>query len=234
MAIPSFYHPDLVPEDTLVQLSNNEALHASKSRRLGAGQPVILLNGKGLVARSEIESVAQREVSVRVLSTEQKEKIEHPLTVATAVPKGDRQRVMVDMLTQLGVKELIPLACEHSVTRYKPNMHQKWRRWAVEACKQSQNPWMLEIDEDISLVNLLKIASERMVFADINGLAMKDLKPHMLKQNTILVIGPEGGFSDAEITLFHEQEVKSLKSSGHILRTETAAVALAAQWLAGC
>ena len=50
--------------------------------------------------------------------------------------------------------------------------------------------------------------------------------------NTILVIGPEGGFSDAEITLFHEHGIKSVKSSGHILRTETAAVALAAQWLA--
>jgi 16S rRNA (uracil1498-N3)-methyltransferase len=230
MAIPSFYHQDLTAQDTSVQLSAIEAAHAIKSRRLGEGQKIRLLNGKGLVANCVIESIAQRSVSARISGFENHPETQTKLTIATAVPKGDRQRVLVEMLTQIGVSEIVPLACEHSVTRYKANMHDKWQRWAVEASKQSQNPWLPIIDEGMSLLDLMKIAPERLIYTDAQGDSVQSLKASM--SAPIVLIGPEGGFSPAEIELFHEHEIKSVSLAGCILRTETAAVALASQWLA--
>lgn len=230
MAIPSFYHPDLGLSDTQVQLSANEAAHALKSRRLGVGQGIRLLNGRGLVAQAEISQVSQRDVTVSVLSVELSSTTQPSLTIASAVPKGDRQRVMVEMLTQLGIKELIPLACEHSVTRYKPNMHDKWQRWAIESCKQSQNPWLPEINEGVALSDLMRIAADRLVYTDIAGVPLAALGTEIA--NPIVLVGPEGGFSDGEVSLFKQHNIKSVRTAGHILRTEAAAISLASQWLA--
>jgi 16S rRNA (uracil1498-N3)-methyltransferase len=230
MAIPSFYHQDLTEHDKLVQLSAAEAAHALKSRRLGVGQKIRLLNGRGLVAECAIEANEQRSVSVRISEFQHHPEAQTKLTIATAVPKGDRQRVLVDMLTQIGVSEIVPLACEHSVTRYKASMHDKWQRWAVEAIKQSQNPWLPIIDEGMDLLDLIKIAPERLVYTDAQGDAVQAVKATM--PAPIVLIGPEGGFSPAEIELFHKHKIKAVRLAGSILRTETAAVALASLWLA--
>ena len=230
MATPCFYHADLTESDEVVQLTSNEASHAARSRRLGVGQQVRLINGKGLVADGHIESVSNREMLIAVDTVEFRASAPLKLTIATAVPKGDRQRALVDMLTQLGVSEIVPLECEHSVTRYKPSMHDKWQRWAIEACKQAQNPWLPSIDEGIRLVDLLKVAPHRIVYADAEGELVAKLVSDV--NEPIVLIGPEGGFSPAEIALFDLHKIKSVRLSGHILRTETAAISVAAQWLA--
>ena len=226
MATPSFYHPALTPSCDIVQLSTNEASHASKSRRLGLGQAVNLLNGKGLVGQGHIAELENRSVSVKLSSITLQPR-RQSISIATAIPKGDRQKVMVDMLTQLGVSEIIPLTCEHSITRFKPNMHDKWRRLAVESCKQSQNPWLPEIDEAISVADLVKVAKQRLVFADAEGNQLREQANEVEK--LIVMIGPEGGFSLAETQLFHDNGIKSVTLACHILRTETAAICAAAQ-----
>jgi len=237
MAIPSFYYPDLTREDTLIELAANEASHAVKSLRLGVGNDVRLLNGHGLVGHGQLAELENRCVKVQ-LSDVVEHARESRVAIATAIPKGDRQKVMVDMLTQLGVGEIIPLTCEHSVTRFKANTHDKWQRVAIEACKQSQNPWLPEIDEAISVIDIVKVAAERLVFADSEGEPLANI---VLSSNSaignvgvtgdslIVMIGPEGGFSPAERALFYDNGIKSVTLGKHILRTETAAVTAAAQ-----
>lgn len=230
MSTPTFYHPELTPNDHEVQLSANESSHAARARRLQVGSPVRLLNGQGMIAEAEMLTVDARQVSVRINDIREIAAPAQKLSVACAVPKGDRQRAMIEMLTQLGVSEIIPLECEHSVTRYKPAMHDKWGRWAIEACKQSQNPWLPIIDEGISLVDLLKIVPQRILFADIAGGELTALQAEI--SEPILVIGPEGGFSPAELGLFGQNQIKSFSLGGYILRTETAAVSAATLALA--
>lgn len=230
MGIPTFYHPDLDQNSHQVPLSADEAAHALRSRRLTIGQKVKLLNGKGLIAQAEISDIEQRAVRVTIAELNQADPPATCLTIAAAVPKGDRQRFMVDMLTQLGVSEIIPVTFEHSVTRYRPKMHDKWQRWAIEACKQSQNPWLPVIDEGIALSDLVKIAADRLVYADLSGKPASSFNDQF--SAPIVLVGPEGGFSDGELSLFAAANLPSIQTSDHILRTETAAVTLAAQWLA--
>ncbi|MFT6407745.1 MAG: 16S rRNA (uracil1498-N3)-methyltransferase [Arenicella sp.] len=155
MSIPSFYYPLLASNDCVISLDANEASHAVKSRRLRVGQTVRIFNGAGRQAIGILSLIERRSVRVELSSIEQLEQPARKVSIAVAVPKGDRQKVMVDMLTQLGVFEIIPLRCQYSVTKFSPAIAEKWARVAVEACKQSQNPWLPIITSERDLDDLL-------------------------------------------------------------------------------
>jgi len=237
MSIPSFYCPELnlhaVNDDSLVFLSENESAHAAKSRRLRIGNHVQLLNGSGLIALGEIEQMEKRKVGIKVGSVEAFDKPLMNLTIATAIPKGDRQKVMVDMLTQLGVDQMIPLDCEHSVTRFSSNMKEKWQRTAIEACKQSQNPWLPSIKSGQSVEKLSEKDKYALVYADSEGDNMSIICDEQLSDSInhlIVLIGPEGGFSKTELNFFAERNIVPVRLASNILRTEAAAVAAASQF----
>lgn len=230
MAIPSFYQPQLNLDDQQVSLDANEASHAVRSRRLRAGQTVRLFNGRGLVALGELVVVGRREVIVQLNSCEQLPIPQRKFSVASAVPKGDRQKIMVDMLTQLGVFEIIPLHFERSVTSFSKNMAEKWRRVAIEACKQSQNPWLPTICDSIELTDLLEQRGQQSVVANASGECLDDVANKFCELTVI--VGPEGGFSNLEFTKLKEYEVSFVAMGPYILRTEVAAIT-AAGLLAG-
>jgi len=225
MAIPSFYHSQLVSEDKTISLDVNESAHAVKSRRLKLGQVVRVFNGDGLVANGVLSIIERRDVTVELESFEQFKRPERAISVAVAIPKGDRQKTMVDMLTQLGIFEIIPLRCDRSIAKYGQNTSQKWARAAIEACKQSQNPWLPRISSELSLDELLADEGRHFVFASGNGLSLDNSVEHPC--DLTVLIGPEGGFSEREFAKFDQFSVPSISIGPYILRTEVAAVAAA-------
>ena len=239
MAIPSFYCPELnsalfESDAPLITLSKNESAHAIKSRRLRQGQEVNLLNGQGGFSKGSIVVVDKRAVEIQLTSFRQKPKNSSSITIATAIPKGDRQKVMIDMLTQLGVSRVIPLNCEHSVTRYSDNLALKWERAAIEACKQSQNPWLPTISSAQTIERLLNSEDAKLAYADASGESIELLGRSLFQDKTVnltVIIGPEGGFSDNEIKLMAEQKCLPIKLGDFILRTESAAITTVSQFL---
>ena len=231
MAIPTFFHSNLKISDNEFQLSPEEFLHAVRSRRLKVGDQINVINGFGLSSRCVLSKLEGRQISASVVSSTQTEKPLTSLSIAVALPKGDRQRTMVDMLTQLGVGEMFPLQCEHSIAQFRSNTHKKWQRTAIQACKQSQNPWLPLIHDVHTVAQILHHLCEHndidSYYADAGG---ESLNP-LAAQNTKLMvcIGPEGGFSSFEIDSFMQSGMQALRLSTSILRTETAAVSFAAQ-----
>ncbi len=225
MALPSFYQSSLIAEDQLVSLDANEAAHAVKSRRLRSGQAVRLFNGAGLVAYGELTVVERREVTVKINSFEKCARPASTVSIAVALPKGDRQKVMIDMLTQLGVFEIIPLLCERSITKLGANTREKWLRASVEACKQSQNPYLPVISKELGIKDLLADTQRNFAFANADGQHAKNVIQQLT--NLTVLIGPEGGFTPAEFAQFNEYSLPAIKVGEYILRTETAAIAVA-------
>ena len=235
MSTPTFFHADLVLGDTQASLVESEIAHARSSRRLKAGQEIKLLNGSGLLAECQIEQIGRDRLTVSVQKIREVAQASHKLTIATAIPKGDRQRTMVDMLSQLAVSEIIAVQCDHSVTTVKDKQLQKWQRVAIEGCKQSQNPWLPLIGQSLTVPALLEClqrqGNTQAYYADATGdrisAALKSVVPH---GNTTILIGPEGGFSAAEVSLFDRAGLPRLRLAAHILRTETATITAAAQF----
>ena len=240
MSIPSFYYPSLAVSDTVITLDANEASHAVKSRRLGVGQEVRLFNGTGMLAIGSLSVVERRTVMVTLNLIEQLQAPKQKISIAVAVPKGDRQKVMVDMLTQLGVFEIIPLRCRYSVTKFSPNTTEKWLRVAIEACKQSQNPWLPIIASECDLEQLLDsgeggsnhsgLNQRNLVVANSDGGSLLSLASR--HSDITVIIGPEGGFSEQEFAKLNQLLVPSIAIGSYILRTEAAAIAAASMLVA--
>lgn len=228
MAIPSFYHPRLSGSESSIVLSQEEGLHAVKARRLKVGRDVRVFNGQGLVGEAVIAEIERRKVSVDVTLLQQHDKPNCRPVIATAIPKGDRQKVMLDMLTQLGVSEIIPIRCERSITHFNDSMASKWQRIMIEACKQSQNPWLPALGDEIKLLDLINDDGKQFVYTDLSGQNAETV--FTSGQAQIILIGPEGGFSDAELNALIKLNVSTLSLGGHILRTEAAAVAAVSQF----
>jgi len=230
MSIASFYCQNLKLDDVVIELDPAEASHAVKARRLRQGDQVRLFNGCGVSAYGFLQNIERRSVVVKIESFEQHSKVESSISVAVAIPKGDRQKVLIDMLTQLGIFEIIPLYCDRSVTKFSKNTIGKWRRGAIEACKQSQNPWLPVFNDETSLDDLLKDATRTLYYADGEGVDI-DLLDRGSDKLT-LIVGPEGGFSPREFTLLKQSNTASFKVGPYILRTEAAAIAAASAFIA--
>jgi 16S rRNA (uracil1498-N3)-methyltransferase len=229
LSLPTFFNSELNINDALIELSPQESQHAAKARRLKVGSAVRVLNGRGLLAEAKVHLVERSKVTLALDEIRSFASPERRVRIATAIPKGDRQKAMLDMLTQLGVSQVVPLNCEYSVTRFSANMQEKWLRVAIEACKQSQNPWLPEILPAQDVAALQSSAAKPVFYADGQGHALADLLVDADTEVTI-AIGPEGGFSPAEIAHFKALGISAIRLGGHILRTETAAIAAASQW----
>jgi 16S rRNA (uracil1498-N3)-methyltransferase len=172
-----------------------------------------------------VETVARQGLGFTIRERHQAPMPEPWLIVASAVPKGERFRNMIDMLSQLGVAVIVPLSCERSAAKPKPSSGARWRRIAIEACKQSRNPYVPDISEPVSVDDSLTGVeeSDSVLYAEPGGDKMGT--GLSARGRLRLYIGPEGGFTERELILLMEHGARPVALGGNILRVETAAVA---------
>jgi len=151
----------------------------------------------------------------------------------SAVPKGDRQSILLDMATQLGISDYTPLSCARSTVKPGENAPVRWQRTIIEACKQSRRAWIpkIHLPESVETVaNREKLAQHLVLVADPTGGPMTQPATDGLNE-IVLLVGPEGGFSPAEIAQLQVAGATLVALGSGILRTETAAVAILANTL---
>jgi 16S rRNA (uracil1498-N3)-methyltransferase len=156
-----------------------------------------------------------------------------PLTLAVALPKGERQKWLVEKATELGATRLVPLITERGVAQPVEAALDRLRRTVIEASKQCGRNRLMEIAAPVSACALFSQAStadERLI-ADPAG---QPLAATAIGAGTgiLAAIGPEGGFAPAELAAAREAGWQPVSLGPRILRIETAAIALAA-WT-GC
>jgi 16S rRNA (uracil1498-N3)-methyltransferase len=212
-----------------VELIGPEAHHLAQVSRLAAGDAVCLFNGDGREYAGRVESVRRRSVMIQIEAVrEPQRELPFHLEIAAPVPKGDRAQSLIEKLTELGVTAFVPLLCERTVIHAGQGKLDKLERYVIEASKQCGRNRLLRIEPPLAWDAFLerRQAEEWGWIAHPAGSApaLSAPKPHAIRG----AVGPEGGFSAAEI----ERGVAagwSLVSLGpRILRIETAALVLAA------
>jgi len=227
MAVPIFFYDSSVfVEGETVLLSAEETRHATLSRRLSENDNVYLLDGKGCKAIGRFVELNKRVASVFIDQVETHLPEKHQRFIASAIPKGDRQKVMIDMLTQSGVSDFIPLDCEFSAVRPNDKLILKWQRIIREACKQSGNPFLMKVHCQQTVTELIN-SEQWQGKVCFRAEQSADDKFLPVSSDLLAVIGPEGGFSEQEIEQLDNAQAKKITLSDHILRTETAAIAAA-------
>lgn len=248
------YCADLAGER--VQLDDAEAHHALRSLRLRAGDQLELIDGRGGWARGALETAAGRSkgrpngASVRIIDRRQLAPSRRRLELVTAGCKGERQRWLVEKCTELGVDRLVLAEFARSVVHGHDAQTERLQRYAIEACKQCRRPWAPQITSGLSLLDAVTPASAVPGHHNGNGasaergtgLLVCDLAPDAVALSAALppgadarvtiVIGPEGGLTDAEREALRARGGRTVRLGRHVLRVETAAVAAAAIWSA--
>ena len=211
-------------------LCGPEAHHLIHVMRATAGAQVTLFDGSGDEFSAVVERVGRADVSLTILSRESVDR-ELPcrLTLAVALPKGDRQKWLVEKAVELGVTRVVPLRTERGVAQPVEQALSRLRRAVIEASKQCGRNRLLQIDEPQSWPDFVADAgSAYRCLAHPGGESCQKLTAQSLPGDTRLAIGPEGGFSDEEVALATDAGWQTVDLGPRILRVETAALFLAA------
>jgi len=214
-----------------VLLAGDEGRHLATVMRATAGVELALFDGRGAEFVGRISRVKKHEVEIEVVSrTERSRELPYELTLAVALPKGDRQKWLVEKLTELGVTRLTPLITERGVAQPVASALDRLKRGVIEASKQCGRNRLMEIAEPVTVAQLLAahgVAGNRL-FADPTGQPFAEAA-RGTAMNLIAAVGPEGGFTPGEAAAARVAGWQIVSLGPRILRVETAAIALAAK-----
>ncbi len=232
-----FYLPTGTATGDRVALSESDAVHASRVLRVQPGEVVMLLDGAGGEFEGDVAAVGRREVTVAI-----RRRFQHPprtcsVTLLQAVAKTKAMDGLLQKAVELGVSRVIPLTAAHCVSQPDDpgDKRDKWQAIAIEAAKQSGNPWLMRIEDPVTPerwiarhepVELLLIGSlldpprtPRAVFDEFRRAQGRN------PTSVGVIIGPEGDFSAGEYEAFRAAGAKSITLGPLILRVETAVAA---------
>ncbi|MSU79500.1 MAG: 16S rRNA (uracil(1498)-N(3))-methyltransferase [Gemmataceae bacterium] len=207
-----------------------EAHHLATVCRLRAGDAVYLFNGDGHEYPARVLYADRREVTLEIIAIEspQRER-QTPIHVGVALPKGDRVQFLVEKLTELGVASFTPIECKHSANYPRDGKREKLERYVIEASKQCRRNVLMSITDPMPVAAY----AESRQPTEIGLIAHPyDAQPQPLTTtaNAIrLIVGPEGGLTNAEVTHAIAHGWQAVNLGPRILRTETAAITLVAR-----
>ncbi|MBW2060129.1 MAG: 16S rRNA (uracil(1498)-N(3))-methyltransferase [Deltaproteobacteria bacterium] len=230
-----------LPISDQAALTGSQARHALRVLRLKPGDQVCLIDGQGHEWETRIVSTASDRVELDVI--EQKASLkESPLelTLGLAVLKAAPMDLVIQKGTELGLKRLIPLYSARSAVRMNQSQAEKrrarWQKIALEALKQCQRGWPVEIHALASLEVFLSAASQadlRLMLYEEKRSALGARFKELLRQSpeprsVFVLVGPEGGFTSEEVSRAEEAGFEILGLGPRVMRSETAALALMA------
>lgn len=227
-----FFLEKLPPAQGVARLSGAEAHHLIHVLRAKPGLRVTLFDGSGVEGEAIVEEVGRRDLDLRMISRVACDR-ESPwnLTLGVALPKGDRQRWLVEKLVELGVRRLVPLQTERGVSQPNEGSLDRLGKYVIEASKQCGRNRLMEVTPPVDWPRFIAAApaGSRWV-AHLEG---RENPRELLAQDGnstaewTCAVGPEGGFDEREIELAREKGWRLVGLGPRVLRVETAAVALA-------
>ncbi len=210
-----------------VTLGGGEAHHLLHVLRAATGMRVVLFDGLGAEFDAEVAACGRSTVDLHVLERRDVDReLPFSLTLGVSLPKGDRQRWIVEKAVELGVARLVPLRTERSVA-IGDGKGEKLDRYVIEASKQCGRNRLMEVAPPQSWGDWLAAAEApaRRVVADPSGPPL--LPPPPASSTAVFAaVGPEGGLTDAELDAARAAGWEIASLGPRILRIETAAIAL--------
>lgn len=213
-----------------LDLPDEAARHVAQVLRMRAGEALTLFDGSGGEYAAVIVDAGRRDVRVRIdqhHAVDRESRLD--VTLAQCVSKGDRMDYTIQKAVELGVSRIVPLLSERSVVKLDAERWDKklehWRGVAVSACEQSGRTRVPEIVAVQKLDAWLAVPAEgrlRLVLAPTESVSLRTLDA---AATIALLIGPEGGLSDAEIAAARRAGCIGIGLGPRVLRTETAGVA---------
>ena len=239
--------PDQWNSDRLV-LHGAEAHHARDVLRMKRGDRAVLFNGCGREITAEIVDLGCRradesgraddELRLRKLHETETPPLRCHITLGQAIPKGKNMDLIVQKAVEIGAAEIAPLISERTIVdldaKEAEQKKAKWQQIAIEAAKQCGQNWLTQVHEPRRLGDFFA-ASATFDLRLIGSLQpdaqhLKEILAHYssehrhLPESVLMLIGPEGDFTPAELALARRHGCRPITLGPIILRVETAAI----------
>ena len=233
MSAPVFVHPGIggARAGDVVTLDGPEARHAATVQRRGVGEAIDLVDGRGMRASGVIIEVRPGALDVRVGALGHDD---DPIVVLVqALAKGGRDEQAVESATELGVTKVIPWAANRSIVQWRGPKLDKgrtaWTALATAAAKQSRRARIPEVGALVTTPKLcalvegaLRGGARVLVLHEQAAAGLAQLEWDDARQPVWLIVGPEGGISDAEVSALSEAGAEPVVLGPHVLRASTA------------
>ncbi len=218
-----FYTPDI--DTSVYTLNQEESLHCIRVLRLGEGDEIFLTDGKGVMFKSVIIGANPKHCEVKVIESYQDyEKRNYYLHIAIAPTKNiDRIEWFLEKATEIGIDEITPLICKHSERRTVNA--ERLNKVIIAAMKQSLKAYFPKLNKETKIEEFIRLQTTASKFIGYcNGDTLK-LKDNYKKGNdAVILIGPEGDFSEEEVMKAKENGYIPINLGNSRYRTETAAL----------
>jgi len=224
-----FYTPEIEVHHTSFLLSEEESKHAVRVLRLQAGDVIHLIDGRGGLYKTSIIEAHPKRTSLQVLEvTEEFGKTNYEIHIAVAPTKNiDRIEWFLEKATEVGIHEFTPVICARS--ERKEVKVERLEKVAVSAAKQSLKAYVPKVNPAVSFTKFLQNISGENILKGIAHCIDSDKKfingTFRKGEKYLILIGPEGDFSEIEINQALEAGFVPLSLGEARLRTETAALA---------
>lgn len=221
-----------------VALAGPEGRHAATVLRVRAGESVDVVDGHGRRARGVISHTGKDSASVTVAEVVDEPPPDPRIIVVQALAKGDRGERAVETLTEVGVDEIVPWSAERSVSRWRDEKAdrglEKWRTAARAAAKQARRARIPDVHALASTQDLEDLVRSAELALVLDEEAVQPIGSVTIPStgSVVLVVGPEGGMTDAERRGFESWGARLVRLGPSVLRTSTAGTVAAGIMLA--
>jgi len=206
------------------EFANDDANHAIRVLRMQEGAEFMLSDGKGSWSQVVATEVKKKSMQVRVKDSGFQEPLATTITVVQAIPKGDRAKEAIELLTEAGVDRIVPWVSARSIGKGSD----KFAVTAREASKQSRRfriPEVTEMATTAQICEAIKVSDLAIAFHESAMAKLSDQVSSHNVEHLLIIIGPEGGLTDEEIAAFTEAGAKIALMGRPILRSAHAGIA---------
>lgn len=230
-----------------VTLGPAESAHAVKAMRLQSGEPVVVADGCGQYASGVVADASATGMAVKISERGSTPEPQPRLVLVQALAKGDRDLLGIQTATEVGVDAVVPWQAQRSVVRLKADKIDKtlakWTSGLVTAAKQARRTRVPALHEPVNGTEIVELVTSSAIVLVLDESATESLAGVLSGLDTqalhtatdlVLVVGPEGGISEAEGSALIEAGAHAVRIGDHVMRSSTAgpvAVALVQQLL---
>ena len=234
MHTPRIYvDADLAPNTTVV-IEGGKHHHLRNVLRLKAADAVILFNGQGGEYGAEVQAITKQATQITTLTYDPINR-ESPLHICLlqGILKRDAMINALQRATELGVSKIIPVQTQH-LSEKRVQLAGRWEAWQAvieqssEQCGRTQLPELAPLTRYTEAVSMTQNADFDLQLLAHLGAPESRTPPATTPKRIAVAIGPEGGFSDTEVTLAEANGFRAYTLGARILRAETAPAALLA------